>query len=425
LQATYAGIISAQLEEFPIEGGKLTKGLLIMIAIDEGASFSGAKDSEFKMQGDSLYHNDVEVKNTYMVFNISFDPLKGDDETSNWFKKYNEALNNLDKIQLTENEEEKKKIYADSKTMWIEGNALLDADVTYVNREKMKLKATALKLLADKFKEGTPPGINLDATESWQRIAGTIDEEHSIKNALPHTSKLWEKSGSDNSFELTSSTGNSQWENSFADTLTKDAEEYIKELDSYHLPLRLGQQGPLLEGYGLKATNHQDACESFLENEEGFLEAACAQFPSPWTGKKWRVAGSLKVLLNQLLTLAPGRNRGSDGTIGDVAHAARDSDHNPWVLDQGGSSGIVTALDITHDPGKGCDCHIIAQSLQAAKDKRIKYVIWNKQIMSSSVSPWTWRAYGGSNPHTKHLHISVDCSRSLCDSTTPWTIRTK
>lgn len=30
----------------------------------------------------------------------------------------------------------------------------------------------------------------------------------------------------------------------------------------------------------------------------------------------------------------------------------RDSDNNPWV--KNGATGVVTAIDITHDPSKGC-----------------------------------------------------------------------
>ncbi len=119
----------------------------------------------------------------------------------------------------------------------------------------------------------------------------------------------------------------------------------------------------------------------------------------------WRVAPSLLTLLGQVNGLAPQRSKKSDGTIGDAAHATRASDHNPWVMD--GGTGIVTAMDITHDPQGGCDANNLAEAIRQTRDPRVKYVIWNRQIVSSTVSPWTWRAYAGSNPHTKHMHISV------------------
>ncbi len=158
------------------------------------------------------------------------------------------------------------------------------------------------------------------------------------------------------------------------------------------------------------------------------INSACEQFPRPWAGKKWRVAGSLKQLLNEVNVLAPARNKKSDGTIGDIAHSQGNSDHNPWVKDSGGTMGIVTALDITHDSKNGCDCNVIAQFLQDKKDKRVKYVIWNRRIMNASAingsAAWAWRPYTGQNPHDKHIHISVQCDKLYCDDNQKWNVKT-
>ena len=132
----------------------------------------------------------------------------------------------------------------------------------------------------------------------------------------------------------------------------------------------------------------------------------------------WRVAKSLTMLRRQVDKLFPARNHGSDGTIGDVAHQGRGSDHNPWV--QAGGMGIVTGMDITHDPACGCTGDRIAEALRASRDARIKYIIWNRRICSSTISPWQWRPYGGSNAHTHHVHLSVNPSAPLYDSETDW-----
>jgi hypothetical protein len=124
----------------------------------------------------------------------------------------------------------------------------------------------------------------------------------------------------------------------------------------------------------------------------------------------WRVARSLDVLLGQLNALAPNRSKVSDGSIGDLSHQNRDSDHNPWY-----GPGIVTARDFTHDPGR-LDCHSVAERLVANRDPRIKYLIWNRYIWSPAGG---WRRYTGTNPHTSHLHLSVVAS-PLCDDTRLW-----
>jgi hypothetical protein len=187
------------------------------------------------------------------------------------------------------------------------------------------------------------------------------------------------------------------------------------------------QEPDFLEGSGFKKhTDPEDMCDDFVENENNDFESVsmCDQLPRPWgNSTKWRAAASLKTLFQQVNCLAANRKKGKDGSIGDLAHRQRSSDHNPWVLDKDGRSGIVTAIDITNDPANGCNCNVLAKSLQDNKDKRIKYVIWNRQIMSSSVHPWTWRPYTGANPHDKHLHISVGCEKSVCDSTDLWNIK--
>jgi hypothetical protein len=136
---------------------------------------------------------------------------------------------------------------------------------------------------------------------------------------------------------------------------------------------------------------------------------------------EWRVAKSLLTLRATVDAAWPRRNKASDGTIGDASHAARDSDHNPWVKD--GLIGVVTAIDITHDPVSGADANGIVAALVASRDRRIKYIIWNRQIINSSVSPWIWRTYRGRNPHTGHFHVSVSSSKTLFDDTASWSIR--
>lgn len=130
----------------------------------------------------------------------------------------------------------------------------------------------------------------------------------------------------------------------------------------------------------------------------------------------WRMAKSLDVLLNQFNAARSDRSKASDGGIGDAAHASRSSDHNPWY-----GPGIVTARDFTHDPEHGMDIVQIAEELRASRDGRIKYVICNRRIMfgDDGPEPWVWREYHGTNPHAKHLHLSVVASPA-CDDTRPW-----
>jgi hypothetical protein len=138
----------------------------------------------------------------------------------------------------------------------------------------------------------------------------------------------------------------------------------------------------------------------------------------------WRMAHALggtpqDGLLGEINASAPNRNRASDGGIGDARHSAQSSDHNPCAC-----CGIVCARDFTHDPHGGLNGHQLAAWLEdraRAGDTRIKYVIWNKRIMSGpgQTHPCgVWRTYRGKNPHTKHVHLSV--THDQCDDTAPW-----
>jgi len=146
------------------------------------------------------------------------------------------------------------------------------------------------------------------------------------------------------------------------------------------------------------------------------------------TKATWRLAKSIISLRKQIYLQAPMRSKAFDGTIGDSAHQMVQSDHNPWVWDHFLKIGVVTAVDITHDPQNGCDCHAIARSLQENKDIRIKYIIWDRRIFSSysedGIESWAWRSYDGKNPHQSHIHISVSSNLDLADLVTPWIINT-
>lgn len=134
----------------------------------------------------------------------------------------------------------------------------------------------------------------------------------------------------------------------------------------------------------------------------------------------WRLASALVDLRNEVNTRWPDRDKTSDGTIGDAAHASRSSDHNPWVKDATGV-GVVRAIDIDVD---GIDSGWLAEYLRQRGrdgDPRLTnggYVILNRRITNDDFSGW--HAYTGSNPHTSHVHVSF--SRTRYDDRGSWGI---
>lgn len=122
----------------------------------------------------------------------------------------------------------------------------------------------------------------------------------------------------------------------------------------------------------------------------------------------WTLHPALVKLREQIDARYPARSKASDGAIGDQAHANRKSDHNP------DARGVVNAIDITHDPAHGFNAATFAEALRRSQDPRIKYVIFNSRIFSSTVRPWEWRKYNGA-PHDHHVHVSVGGNEP------PWT----
>lgn len=127
-----------------------------------------------------------------------------------------------------------------------------------------------------------------------------------------------------------------------------------------------------------------------------------------------RLAHALVVLRSQVNAAWPGRSKKADGWIGDAAHAARKSDHNP------NAAGVVTAIDLTHDPVNGFDAHAwVRNVLVRSGDRRLEYVISNGQIWTPAKG---WRKYTGANPHDKHVHVSVLDVPEAYDSEAPWQV---
>jgi hypothetical protein len=71
--------------------------------------------------------------------------------------------------------------------------------------------------------------------------------------------------------------------------------------------------------------------------------------------------------------------------------------------------GSIDAADFMLGPAfTAADAQRLRNQLIKSRDNRIGYVIWNKHITSSTVQPWVERGYTGTDPHTGHLHLSVN-----------------
>ncbi len=129
--------------------------------------------------------------------------------------------------------------------------------------------------------------------------------------------------------------------------------------------------------------------------------------------------GSLSRLRSDFDATFPDRKRDSDGWIGDKAHQATKSDHNP------DHRGLVHAIDVDKDLGDGADMqdvvdHILTEC-RAGRERRLTYIIFRGSIWSAKYS-WRKRDYDGTNGHFEHAHFSGSAVLDDERNTRSWTL---
>ncbi len=152
-----------------------------------------------------------------------------------------------------------------------------------------------------------------------------------------------------------------------------------------------------------------------------------SETPTPLKPKRsptWRLAESLKTLRRQVNALFPNRDKASDGSIGDKAHQASKSEHNPNEFN------VVRAIDIDADLSDTVKVSALREALLAAKDPRIHYIISDGKMYSSypaqGHAAWSPRPYTGKNAHRQHMHISVSPDDwTLYDDASEWKLDLK
>jgi hypothetical protein len=122
----------------------------------------------------------------------------------------------------------------------------------------------------------------------------------------------------------------------------------------------------------------------------------------------WYLAPSLVVLRDEINARWPGRDKTSDGTIGDDAHQATRSDHNPNVR------GSVNAIDVDED---GIGVYGIFAAIKRHPSAR--YFIYERRLYHR-LRGWVAEPYTGVNPHDKHFHLSIDQTEEAEQDRRPW-----
>lgn len=143
----------------------------------------------------------------------------------------------------------------------------------------------------------------------------------------------------------------------------------------------------------------------------------------------WVLVPCLISLRSEFDTLAPNRDKASDGSVGDTSHGASSSDHNPdetgnTPSEDADSKNEVHAIDVDRDLNRSGwsmerAVQVIVLRHRSGADNRLQNVIYNKRIWSRSWG-WTARVYTGPNPHDKHAHYGARYTTTQENDTRPW-----
>jgi hypothetical protein len=132
----------------------------------------------------------------------------------------------------------------------------------------------------------------------------------------------------------------------------------------------------------------------------------------------WRLNPALTSFREAVNAAYPGRDKTSDGTVGDLAHQATDSDHNPDPDGSVDAWDMDVQLDGPDKPPPAEDLEHLKQVFEVHESS--KYWIHNRVIASRDTN-WKRFPYTGLNPHDKHIHFNTRPSHE--NSSAPWVIR--
>lgn len=139
----------------------------------------------------------------------------------------------------------------------------------------------------------------------------------------------------------------------------------------------------------------------------------------------WSLTKGMANLLAQIDEAFPDRDHASDGTIGDTAHQAEKSGHNPdrtanAEYKDGDALNEVRAIDVDSDfRAAPATAQQVVDHIRALPGvgNVLRYMIYNRKIYRAS-NGWKPEAYTGASAHTEHIHFSGQFTQAADNNTT-------
>jgi hypothetical protein len=185
LSASYPGIISEGATQDPVANNRLVEGYIILVVKQDDNDQLDFDPNQLSVSGNGLLYGGQPIPNTYVVYNVTYDPWRGRDSGSAWSKKFDQASSKADEL-IFATDDQRKSIITASFDLLKEGGALLDDDDNYVRTEKTNLKKAAIQEVQDKIAANTggepAPEHLAAALESVQMAAPVAELEFVDQN---------------------------------------------------------------------------------------------------------------------------------------------------------------------------------------------------------------------------------------------------
>jgi len=194
LQGDYAGRLSTSASDNPIRDYCVVQGTIILIfrESEDDTSLDDLDPSKLTIDGDGLKYDGQPLSNTYAMFQVSFDSLRGEDPSTQWASIFLAAEQALDALVTPTSDADKQKAWAAAFAIYQQAVKLLGADPTYTQDEESGIAAAHFLSLKKKYNDlagqPTPPQHLL--IHQLASLTNTLDSDNVERVANDYLARL-------------------------------------------------------------------------------------------------------------------------------------------------------------------------------------------------------------------------------------------
>jgi hypothetical protein len=185
LQGDYAGRLSTAPSDDPVRDFCLVEGTIILLYREsaDDTTLDDLDPAKLTTDGDGLKYAGAAIQNTYAMFQISYEELRGEDPAAQWHSIFSTADQILDGVVTAASDAEKQNLWTSAYATYQQAAKLLLSDPTYTMYEATGLAATHLKSLQTKY-------LASNGAANQPKLAAPMPDSDLEKTALEYLDRL-------------------------------------------------------------------------------------------------------------------------------------------------------------------------------------------------------------------------------------------